>query len=83
MPTEAQVPGIVAEVRQRLDEAAKQGVHLQVVSEKLDDGWLYVVVTPSQPGQSASDHARVMSQIERELRQKGTDHLLLVPTLED
>jgi hypothetical protein len=83
MPTEAQVPGIVAEVRQRLDEAAKQGVHLQVVSEKLDDGWLYVVVTPSQPGQRASDHARVMSQIERELRQKGADHLLLVPTLED
>ena len=57
MPTEAQVPGIVAEVRQRLDEAAKQGVHMQVVSEKLDDGWLYVVVTPSQPGQRASDHA--------------------------
>ena len=56
MPTEAQVPGIVAEVRQRLDEAAKQGVHMQVVSEKLDDGWLYVVVTPSQPGQRASDH---------------------------
>jgi hypothetical protein len=83
MPTEAQVPGIVAEVRQRLDEAAKQGVHMQVVSEKLDDGWLYVVVTPSQPGQRASDHARIMSRIEREMREKGADHLLLVPTLED
>jgi hypothetical protein len=83
MPTEAQVPGIVAEVRQRLDEAATQGVHMQVVSEKLDDGWLYVVVTPSQPGQRASDHARIMSRIEREMRQKGADHILLVPTLED
>jgi hypothetical protein len=83
MPTQAEVTGIVAAVRQRLYEAAKQGVHLQVVSEKLDDGWLYVVVTPAQPGQSASDRARVMSQIEREMRKQGTDHLLLVPTLED
>jgi hypothetical protein len=83
MPTQPQVPGIVAEVRQRLDDAAKQGVHLQVVSEKLDDGWLYVVVTPSQPGVQASDHARIMSQMEREMRKQGTDRILLVPTLED
>jgi hypothetical protein len=83
MPTQAQVPEIVAEVRQRLDEVAKQGVHLQVVSEKLEDGWLYIVVTPTQPGVRGSDHARVMSQIEREMRKQGTDRLLLVPTLED
>ena len=83
MPTQAQVPEIVAEVRQRLDEVAKQGVHLQVVSEKLEDGWLYIVVTPTQPGVRGSDHAHVMSQIEREMRKQGTDRLLLVPTLED
>jgi len=83
MPTQAQVPEIVAKVRQRLDDVAKQGVYLEVVSEKLDDGWLYVVVTPSRPGVRASDHARIMSQIERDLRKQGTDRLLLVPTLED
>jgi hypothetical protein len=83
MPTQAQVPAIVAEVRQRLDDVAKQGVHLHVVSERLEDGWLYVVVTPSQPGVRASDHARIMSQIEREMRKQGTDRILLVPTLED
>ncbi len=83
MPTQAQVPEIVAEVRQRLDDVAKEGIHLQVLSEKLEDGWLYVVVAPSEPGVRASDHARIMSQIEREMRKKGTDRILLVPTLED
>jgi hypothetical protein len=83
MPTQAEVPGIVAEVRRRLAEASKQGVHLQVVKDKLEDEWLYVVVAPSQPGGRALDHAETMSKIEREMRRQGTDHLLLVPTLED
>ena len=83
MPTEAQVPEIVDKVRHRLGEAAEQGVHLGVASEKLEDGWLYIVVTPSRPGVRASDHARVMSQIERDLRKQGIDRLLLVPTLDD
>lgn len=83
MPTQAQVPGIVAEVRKRLVSEAKQGIHLKVASKKLEDGWLYVVVTPSQPGGRATDHARTMAKIERELRQSGRNHVLLVPTLED
>jgi hypothetical protein len=83
MPTEAQVPGIVAEVRQRLAEVASQGVHLQVTGDRLEDNWLYVAVAPSQPGVRASDHARLMSQIERELRQKGKDRVLLVPALDE
>ena len=83
MPTQLQVPAIVAEVRQRLADEALRGVHLQVAGERLDDDWLYVVVTPSQPGVRASDHARLMSRIERELRQDGNDHVLLVPALED
>ena len=83
MPTAAEVPGIVDEVRRRLQAADGQGVPLQVSGEKLEDDWLYVVVTPTRPGVRASDHARLMSQIERELRQAGTDQVLLVPTLED
>lgn len=83
MPTKEQVPAIVAEVRRRLDDMEKQGVYLKIVSDKLDDGWLYVVVMPSRPGMRASDHARIMSQIEREMRKQGTDRLLLVPTLEE
>ena len=83
MPTQAQVPGIVAEVRQRLADAARQGVDLEVTGEKLEDDWLYVVVAPAKPRVRASDHARLMSQIERELREEGNDQVLLVPAVED
>lgn len=83
MPTQAEVPGIVAEVRRRLTEIANQGVHLQVTGDKLEDDWLYVVVSPSRPGVSALDHANLMVQIERELRRQGKEHVLLVPTLEE
>ena len=83
MPTQQQVPEIVAEIRQRLTEAAQKGVHLRVAGNKLEDDWLYVVVTPEHPGVRASDHARLMSQIERQLRREGKNQVLLVPTLED
>jgi hypothetical protein len=83
MPTQQEVPEIVAEVRQRLADAANAGVHLTVSGERLEDDWLYVVVTPSQAGESASDHARLMSEIERDLRQRGKQHVLLVPTLDE
>ena len=81
MPTAQEVPGIVAQVRQRL--AAQPRAPLQVSGEKLDDDWLYIVVTPTQPGVRASDHAQVMTQIERELRQAGTEQVLLVPAVDD
>ena len=83
MPTMQQVPEIVKKVRERLDDAAKrEGVHLKVADERLDDEWLYIVVVPTQPGIRASEHARLMSQIERELREQGDDNVLLVPAIE-
>jgi hypothetical protein len=83
MPTQAEVPEIVAEVSRQLSGVAKDGIFLQVAGEKLEDDWLYVVVTPSRPGVRALDHAETMSRIERELRRNGKTHVLLVPTLED
>lgn len=83
MPSTQEVAGIVDKVRKRLAEAERDGIHLKVVSEKLDDDWLYVVVVPKTPGIRASDHARLMAQIERELRQQGDNNVLLVPALDD
>ncbi len=83
MPTQQQVKGIVAEVRQQLKDAAEKGIHLKVTGNKLADDWLYVVVTPAKSGVRALDHADVMSKIERKLRQDGKKHVLLVPMLED
>jgi hypothetical protein len=83
MPTTQQVPEIVDKVRRRLADAERDGIHLTVADERLDDDWLYIVVVPTQPGVRASDHARLMAQIERELRQQGDTNALLVPVLED
>jgi hypothetical protein len=83
MPTDLEVPEIVAEVRRRLADEAGHGVALDVTDFKLDDDWLYVVVTPSRPGIRASDHANLMSKIERDLRQQGKGQVLLVPSLAD
>jgi hypothetical protein len=83
MPTTEQVPEIVNKVRKRLADAEREGVFLTVASERFEDDWLYIVVVPARPGARASEHARLMSQIERELRQQGDDNVLLVPALED
>ena len=83
MPTTQQVQEIVDKVRRRLTDAEREGVYLTVTEERLEDDWLYIVVVPTRPGVRASDHARLMSQIERDLRQQGDDNVLLVPALED
>ena len=83
MPTAEQAMDIVDKVRKRLAIAEGQGVYLKVASDKLEDGWLYIVVIPSKAGVHASDYARQMTQIERELRAEGDNNVLLVPALED
>ena len=86
MPTQEQVPEIIQYVQERLEEASQhRGVHLSVEKEdsKLEDDWLYVCVTPTQPGERASDHVDLMSEIELELRKRGTENVLLVPTMAD
>lgn len=83
MPTTQQVQPIVHKVERLLAEAEPAGIHLKVSGHNLDDDWLYVVVVPKQPGVRASDHAQLMSQIERKLRTDGDDRVLLVPALED
>jgi hypothetical protein len=83
MPTTQQVSDIVEKVRLRLADAERDGIHFKVASEKLDDDWLYIVFVPAKPGVRASDHARLMSKIEGELREQGDDRVLLVPALEE
>ena len=48
MPTTQQVSDIVNKVKQRLEEAEGEGIHLKVQNSKLDDDWLYIVVVPSK-----------------------------------
>ena len=83
MPTMDQTSAIVDKVRRRLADGEREGIHLKVTGDKLDDDWLYIVVVPSKPGVRASEYANFMSKIERELRADGHDNVLLVPALED
>lgn len=83
MPTTTQVSDIVQKVRDQLKAAEAGGIHLKVSNEKLDDDWLYIEVIPAKPGVRASDHAGLMSQIERKLRADGIDQVLLVPALDE
>jgi hypothetical protein len=83
MPTMQQIDPIVKKVEHLLTQAEARGIHLKVSGSKLDDDWLYVVVVPKQAGVRASDHAQLMSQIERQLRADGDDRVLLVPALDD
>lgn len=83
MPNTREVTDIVEKVRKRLVQGEQEGIHLKVVSEKLDDDWLYIVVVPSKAGVRASEYANFMSKIERELRAQGDDQVLLVPALDD
>ncbi len=84
MPTQEQVPEILKSVEQRLKQQAEHGgANLQVSESNLDDDWLYIVVTPVEVGVRASEHAELMSRIERELRDEGIENVLLVPTLSE
>ena len=83
MPTTRQISDIVKKVKARLADAESAGVHLKVANSKLDDDWLYIVVVPTKAGERASDHARLMSRIEKDLRKQGDDQVLLVPALDE
>lgn len=80
MPTPQQIPLIMHEIE---DHFAAHHIPLKVDSNKLDDGWLTVVVVPTQTGIRASDYAERMSEVERNLRAHGYDEVVLVPALED
>lgn len=81
MPAENDKPKIIARVKQLLAEAEAGGVHLNLAAHRFDDGWLYLVVTPTRTGERASQHAHRMTQIERTLRGEGYDQVLLVPAV--
>lgn len=83
MPTTTEQGEIVRRVTARLADAEREGVYLKVSGSTLDDEWLYIVVEPARAGVRASDHANLMSEIERELRKDGIDQVLLVPALRD
>lgn len=81
MPAEQDRKVIVHRVQQLLTEAMARGVHLKLTGSRFDDEWLYLVVAPARPEERASQHAHLMTEIERKLLEEGYDQVLLVPAV--
>ena len=87
MRTQAEIDGILAQIRERL--AARQqatGIALTIppggyVQE--GDDWLSVIVAPNGNGMRAYEYVDALSQLERELRDKGLEKVVLVPVIAD
>lgn len=49
----------------------------------VDGDWINIVVSPSKTGIRAYDYVEILSEVEKELRTRGHEHVLLVPALAD
>ncbi|HYE62437.1 MAG TPA: hypothetical protein VD997_10605 [Phycisphaerales bacterium] len=70
-------------VQERLnDAAARLSFRLNVTTDKLVEGWIYLVVEPDRDNVEIEDYVQVLSKVEQELEQKHKGlHLLLLPAL--
>jgi hypothetical protein len=86
MRTQAEVDAIIREVRTRLEDrrqATGMDLHVPPDGYVQDDDWLSVIVTPVAPGMRAYQYVEALGELERELRNRGVDHVLLVPAMAD
>lgn len=81
MPSEQDNPVIIQRVQELLAGAKAGGIHLRLSAHRFDDGWLYLVVEPTEQGGRASQHAHFMTEVERTLQNEGYDQVLLVPAV--
>ena len=82
-----EIKDVVDWVRNRLEEYRRERdvqLTLEERDYRLEDEWLYLVVTPARPGIRASDYAEIMAEIEKELyEKKKIDNVLLVPAINE
>lgn len=81
MPNESDIGLVTKRVQEMIVEAKPRGIHLRLAGYRFDDGWLYLVVEPTQQGERASQHAHFMTETERALQKEGFDQVLLVPAV--
>ncbi|HEX4124743.1 MAG TPA: hypothetical protein VHY37_08470 [Tepidisphaeraceae bacterium] len=78
------VKSILKIVQEKLEQRAqKSGIALKVSPEasRQEDQWLYVVVSPGRAGIRAYDFVSTLSDVERELKNEGIEHVLVLPML--
>jgi hypothetical protein len=80
------VAELVKEVQSLLDAKCKRrGFRLEVPPDgcRIDGDWINIVVTPTKAGIRAYDYVEILSEVEKELRARGQEHVLLVPARVD
>lgn len=80
MRTPEEINRIVDSVQEHLD---KENSPLKVYDKRVDDDWLIIAVRSQQPGIRAYDYVEILSKVENELLNEGTENLILVPALMD
>jgi len=83
---ENQIPTVIDWVRDRLSTLRREhNVELKLEDReyRLEDDWLYLIVIPTSPGIRASDYAKYMSDIEKDLREHNFDNVLLMPAVDE
>ena len=86
MRSQAEIDAVIRDVRSRLDSKRNStGLNLEVPPDGYvqDDDWLSVIVTPALPGMGAYQYIEMLGELERELKNNGVEHVLLVPAITD
>ena len=84
--TAPNIAELLKEVQSLLDAKCKrQNFRLEVPQDgyTIDNDWVNIVVAPAQAGIRAYDYVEILSDVEKELRARGHEHVLLVPALAD
>lgn len=81
--TQADVNRLLDKIERLLAAAngAAQSLRVARGMERVEDEWLYAVVTGAIPGQGAAQHSKLLSDIETRIRDEDHANVLLVPAM--
>ena len=61
----------------------KYGLEIPVDGYSIDEDWITIVVSPTKAEVDAYAYVQILSEVEKELRARGHEHVLLVPAFAD
>jgi len=85
-PESSLTADLLQEAQALLDAACKRrGFRLKIPQDgyRIDEEWTIIVATPTKAGVRAYDYVEVLSAVEKQLRARGHEHVILVPAMGD
>jgi len=86
--TESDIESLRQRVQQKVDrECTRKRLDFRLIVKEAsveEEEWVYVIVVPDREGVRAYDYAKVLSDVELELRRdEHEQHVLILPALDD